>query len=68
MGEFQPTHILLVVFVALLLFGGSRVAGLGKGLGQAIKNFKSGLKESEDDDVEDEPRPKTKKQEIVVKE
>jgi sec-independent protein translocase protein TatA len=48
MGEFQPTHILLVILVALLLFGGPRVAGLGKGLGQAIKNFKAGMKDTEE--------------------
>jgi sec-independent protein translocase protein TatA len=48
MGELQPTHILLVAFVALLLFGGGRVADLGKGLGQALKNFKAGLRDGDD--------------------
>jgi sec-independent protein translocase protein TatA len=49
MGEFQPTHILLIAFVALLLFGGGRVADLGKGLGQALKNFKAGLREGDEE-------------------
>ena len=47
MGELQPTHILLVLLVVILLFGGSRFANLGKSLGEGIRNFKTGLK-SED--------------------
>jgi sec-independent protein translocase protein TatA len=44
MGELQPTHILLVLLVIVLLFGGSRMAALGKGLGEGIRNFKNGLR------------------------
>ena len=58
MGEFQPTHIIVVLLVALLLFGGSRVASLGKGLGEGIKNFKKGLKEATTDDDEAGPAAK----------
>jgi sec-independent protein translocase protein TatA len=43
MGELQPTHILLVLLVAVLLFGGSRLSQVGKGLGEAIRNFKKGV-------------------------
>ncbi|MGD0525793.1 MAG: twin-arginine translocase TatA/TatE family subunit [Polyangiaceae bacterium] len=43
MGELQPTHILLVLLVVVLLFGGSRLSQIGKGLGEAIRNFKKGL-------------------------
>ncbi|WP_269801647.1 twin-arginine translocase TatA/TatE family subunit [Desertihabitans aurantiacus] len=32
--------ILLVVALALLIFGGSRLAGIGKGTGRAIREFK----------------------------
>jgi sec-independent protein translocase protein TatA len=48
MGELQPTHLLLVLLVGLLLFGGSRVSALGKGLGEGIRNFKRGLRADED--------------------
>jgi sec-independent protein translocase protein TatA len=44
MGSVGPTELLIVALVAILLFGGSRIANLGKGLGQGIKNFKQGLK------------------------
>ena len=40
-------EILLIVVLALVLFGGSKIAGLGKALGQSIREFK---KEVKDDD------------------
>ena len=40
MGNIGPTEILLIALVALLLFGAGRIADIGKGLGQGIKNFK----------------------------
>lgn len=33
-------EIIIVVLIALVLFGGSRIAGLGKGAGRAIREFK----------------------------
>jgi len=48
MGELQPTHILLVLLVVILLFGGSRLANVGKALGEGIRNFKTGLKSGDD--------------------
>jgi len=50
MGRFGITEILLILGVALLLFGGTRVANIGKGLGEGIKNFKKGLKDEDEDD------------------
>jgi sec-independent protein translocase protein TatA len=35
---------LILLVVALLLFGGSRVAGMGKGAGRAIREFKEEIK------------------------
>lgn len=49
MGRFGITEILLILGVALLLFGGTRVANIGKGLGEGIKNFKKGLKDDDED-------------------
>lgn len=34
------SEIIIVVLIALVLFGGSRIAGLGKGAGRAIREFK----------------------------
>jgi sec-independent protein translocase protein TatA len=48
MGSIGPGELLIVALIALLLFGAGRIADIGKGLGQGIKNFKAGLKDDED--------------------
>ncbi len=45
----SPVDIVIVALVFLLLFGGSKLAGLGKGLGESIRNFKSAVKDDETD-------------------
>jgi sec-independent protein translocase protein TatA len=52
MGNLGFGEIMLILGVAVLLFGAGRIADIGKGLGQGIKNFKQGLKEASelDDD------------------
>ncbi len=47
-GLFQPLHILLIIGIALLLFGPSKFADLGKGLGEGIRNFKQAVKEGDE--------------------
>lgn len=44
------TEIILIVVLALVLFGGGKIAGLGKALGQSIKDFKKEIKESKEED------------------
>jgi sec-independent protein translocase protein TatA len=44
-GLAQPMHLLLIFAIALILFGPSKLAGLGKGLGEGIRGFKDALKE-----------------------
>lgn len=41
------SEILLIAGIALLMFGPSRLPGLGKSLGEAIRGFKKGLNEDE---------------------
>lgn len=43
-----PWQIVIIAVVILLLFGASRFADMGKGLGEGIRNFKKGV--SGDDD------------------
>jgi sec-independent protein translocase protein TatA len=52
MGSIGPSELLIVAAIAVLLFGGSRIADLGKGFGQAIKNFKQGLRDPESSEKE----------------
>jgi len=41
---FRPQHLLIILLVALLFFGPSKLPELGKGLAQGIKNFKDAIK------------------------
>ena len=44
MGRIGGGELLLIALIALLLFGAGRLADIGKGLGEGIKNFKKGIK------------------------
>ena len=45
MGDlFQPTHLLVIAIVLLVLFGGKKLPELGKGLGEGLKGFREGLR------------------------
>jgi sec-independent protein translocase protein TatA len=45
MGSFSAVHWLIVIVIVLLVFGPGRLAGVGKGLGEGIRQFKKGLNE-----------------------
>ena len=47
-GKLGLPEILVILAIALLIFGPSKLADLGKGLGEGIKNFKSSLKDGEE--------------------
>jgi sec-independent protein translocase protein TatA len=45
MGDLlQPTHLLVIGIVLLVLFGAKRLPELGRGLGEGLKGFKEGIK------------------------
>jgi sec-independent protein translocase protein TatA len=46
-GLFQPTHLLVLFGIALLVFGGKKIPELGKGIGEGIRGFKSAMREEE---------------------
>lgn len=47
-----PLDILVILAIALLVFGPGKLAGLGKGLGEGIKNFKSAVGQGDKDEPE----------------
>jgi sec-independent protein translocase protein TatA len=47
LGSIGWTEILIIGLIAVLLFGAGRIADVGKGLGQGIKEFKKGIKDEE---------------------
>ena len=55
-GLFQPMHLLVILGIGLLLFGPKRLPELGKGLGECIRKFKSGLREDHSGAAIIEPR------------
>ncbi len=53
LGLFGPIgmpEMLIILAIVILIFGANRLPELGKGIGQGIKNFKSGMKQESTDD------------------
>jgi sec-independent protein translocase protein TatA len=46
-GLFQPTHLLVIFGIALLVFGPKKLPELGKGIGEGIRGFKAAMKAEE---------------------
>ncbi|MBV9074993.1 MAG: twin-arginine translocase TatA/TatE family subunit [Acidobacteria bacterium] len=45
-GLFQPLHLLLLFVLAMFVFGPKRLPELGKAMGEGIRSFKNGIKDS----------------------
>ena len=62
-GLLQPMHLLLILVIALVVFGPRKLPEIGKGLGEAIRGFKKALDEGTSDPVKpsakEEDQPKT---------
>ncbi|MGB0037211.1 MAG: twin-arginine translocase TatA/TatE family subunit [Candidatus Acidiferrales bacterium] len=43
--ELSPMHLLIVLVIILVLFGGRKLPELMRGLGQGIREFKEGMRE-----------------------
>jgi len=49
-------ELLVILVIALVIFGGSRLPQLGEGLGKAIKGFKKGLSDSNENSKESDKK------------
>ena len=49
LGSLGLPELLVILVIVVLIFGANRLPELGKGVGSAIKNFKQGMKEGQDD-------------------
>jgi len=56
MPTLGPMELMLILLIVVILFGYSRLAGIGKGLGEGIRNFKQGMKN--DEAADDKPAAK----------
>ena len=64
-GLFQPMHLLVLLGIALLVFGPRKLPELGKGLGDGIRIFKSSIRGDEEESGTSEDRASTRVIEIV---
>ena len=55
-GLLQPTHLLVILAVAILMFGPNKLPELGKGLAEGIKSFKEGVKELKEPENPEKPK------------
>ncbi len=44
-GLFQPTHLIIILVIALVVFGPSKVSDVGSSLGKALRGFKKSMSE-----------------------
>ena len=52
-GLFQPMHLLVILVIALLVFGPKKLGDIGKSLGEGIRAFRQGVRD-------DKPASETK--------
>ena len=50
MGRLGMPELLVILAIIIVIFGANRLPGLGRGIGDAIRGFKDGLKPDEDKD------------------
>ena len=50
-----PTELLIILIVAVLLFGGKKIPELAKGLGEGIRSFKGAIKAEDEKDAPKKP-------------
>jgi sec-independent protein translocase protein TatA len=58
-GLFQPMHLLVIFFIALLVFGPKKLPDLGKGIGEGIRALKEGMKDKPSEPI-NPPSPDVK--------
>lgn len=57
-GSIGPMEWVIIVGLALLIFGGRRLGEIGKGLGEGIRNFRSAVSQKDEKSAEADKGPK----------
>ena len=69
MGSWSIWHWLIVLVVVVLVFGTKKLGNIGKDMGKAVKGFKDGMKEiNEDDTSKDTPAQQVTAQQAEIAE
>lgn len=45
-GAFQPLHLLVILVIAVFVFGPKKLPELGKGIGEGIRGFKKAMNDT----------------------
>jgi len=48
-GGFGATELIVILIIVIVIFGGKRLPELGRGIGEAMKNFKKAVSRDEID-------------------
>lgn len=67
MGMPSGTELLIIFGIIVLLFGAKKIPDLAKGLGKGIKNFKSEMKEVDEEIAQDTPKKVEGSEEVASK-
>jgi sec-independent protein translocase protein TatA len=43
-GLFQPTHLIFILLIVLIIFGPGKLPDLGRGLGKGVREFKDAIR------------------------
>ncbi len=62
----NPTAIIVIVGLVVLLFGGTKIPEMMKGVGQGVREFKKGI--NSDPNEEDDELKREKERERIIKE
>lgn len=54
-GKLGMPELLIIAFIALLIFGPSKIGSLGKSLGEGIRGFKDAIKPEDEKPAEPAP-------------
>lgn len=54
-----PVELTIIFLIVIVLFGAGRISGIGSELGEAIKNFRTGLRSEEE--TADQPEKEAEK-------
>ncbi len=63
-GLFQPLHMIIILAIALIIFGPGKLPELGKGLGKGIREFKKAMQDATKE-INVTPEPKETPKEII---
>jgi sec-independent protein translocase protein TatA len=67
MGNLGPGELLIILLIAVVLLGAGKFADIGKGLGQGIRNFKKGMRDTAEDDEKAAKKDDLKDEKVVEK-